>query len=153
MKIYFSITFSSYTNLSRKANHFPVYFFAPANVSEILILSPNIAFRDRLWYTVVAEADFQNRRSKNERSNRKSASKKRQVLCACESVRSQRQAFHKVGSAEMLADDIERQGLKHNLTKNGEKKGIRVDTLAKQFGEKFTKVNLEKKMGYYIPKP
>ena len=53
----------------------------------------------------------------------------------------------------MLADDIERQGLKHNLTKNGEKKGIRVDTLAKQFGEKFTKVNLEKKMGYYIPKP
>lgn len=39
------------------------------------------------------------------------------------------------------------------LTKNGEKKGIRVDTLAKQFGEKFTKVNLEKKMGYYIPKP
>ena len=67
MKIYFSITFSSYTNLSRKANHFPVYFFAPANVSEILILSPNIAFRDRLWYTVVAEADFQNRRSKNEK--------------------------------------------------------------------------------------
>lgn len=39
------------------------------------------------------------------------------------------------------------------ITKNGEKKGIRVDTLAKQFGEKFTKVNLEKKMGYYIPKP
>ena len=48
-------------NNSRKANHFPV-FFAPANVSEILILSPNIAFRDRLWYTVVAEADFRNRR-------------------------------------------------------------------------------------------
>ncbi len=35
------------------------------------------------------------------------------------------------------------------ITKNGEKKGIRVDTLAKQFGEKFTKENLEKQMGYY----
>lgn len=37
------------------------------------------------------------------------------------------------------------------ITKNGEKKGIRVDTLAKQFGEKYTKENLEKKMGYYSP--
>lgn len=37
------------------------------------------------------------------------------------------------------------------ITKNGEKKGIRVDTLAKQFGEKFTKENLEKTMGYYQP--
>ena len=36
--------------------------FIRSNVSEILILSPNIAFRDRLWYTVVAEADFRNRR-------------------------------------------------------------------------------------------
>ncbi len=35
------------------------------------------------------------------------------------------------------------------ITKHGEKKGIRVDTLAKQFGEKFTKENLEKAMGYY----
>ena len=35
------------------------------------------------------------------------------------------------------------------LTKNGEKKGIRVDTLAKTFGDKFTKENLEKKMGYF----
>ncbi len=35
------------------------------------------------------------------------------------------------------------------ITKNGEKKGIRVDTLAKQFGMKYTKDNLEKKMGYY----
>lgn len=35
------------------------------------------------------------------------------------------------------------------IQKNGEKKGIRVDTLAKQFGEKFTKANLEKAMGYY----
>ena len=39
------------------------------------------------------------------------------------------------------------------ITKNGEKKGIRVDTLAKQFGEKFTKENLEKRMGYYAPPP
>jgi len=37
------------------------------------------------------------------------------------------------------------------ITKNGEKKGIRVDTLAKQFGEKFNKINLEKAMGYYNP--
>ena len=51
-------------NNSRKANNFSVNFFAPANVSEILILSPNIAFRERVWYTVVAEADFRNRRSK-----------------------------------------------------------------------------------------
>lgn len=36
------------------------------------------------------------------------------------------------------------------ITKNGEKKGIRVDTLAKTFGEKFTKENLERKMGYFI---
>lgn len=36
------------------------------------------------------------------------------------------------------------------ITKNGEKKGIRVDTLAKQFGEKYTKENLEKQMGYFI---
>lgn len=36
------------------------------------------------------------------------------------------------------------------ITKNGEKKGIRVDTFAKQFGEKYTKDNLEKQMGYYI---
>lgn len=35
------------------------------------------------------------------------------------------------------------------ITKNGEKKGIRVDTLAKQFGGKYTKENLEKLMGYY----
>lgn len=37
------------------------------------------------------------------------------------------------------------------LTKNGEKKGIRVDTLASQFGGKYTKDNLEKLMGYYVP--
>lgn len=35
------------------------------------------------------------------------------------------------------------------ITKNGEKKGIRADTLAKQFGGKYTKENLEKLMGYY----
>ena len=34
------------------------------NVSEILIMSLNIAFRHSLWYNVVAEADFRNRRSK-----------------------------------------------------------------------------------------
>ena len=39
------------------------------------------------------------------------------------------------------------------ITKDGEKKGIRVDTLAKQFGEKFKKENLERKMGYYSPLP
>lgn len=42
------------------------------------------------------------------------------------------------------------------ITKNGEKKGIRVDTLAKTFGDKFRKENLERKMGYFIsaePKP
>ncbi len=42
------------------------------------------------------------------------------------------------------------------ITKNGEKKGIRVDTLAKTFGEKFKKENLERKMGYFTaiaPKP
>lgn len=39
------------------------------------------------------------------------------------------------------------------VTKNGEKKGIRVDTLAKQFGEKFKKENLEKAMGYYKSPP
>lgn len=37
------------------------------------------------------------------------------------------------------------------ITKNGEKKGIRVDTLAEQFGEKFKKENIERKMGYYSP--
>lgn len=35
------------------------------------------------------------------------------------------------------------------VTKNGEKKGIRVDTLARQFGSKYTKENLERSMGYY----
>ncbi len=39
------------------------------------------------------------------------------------------------------------------ITKNGEKKGIRVDTLAKQFGGKYTKANLEKLMGYYEAPP
>ena len=33
--------------------------------------------------------------------------------------------------------------------KIGEKKGIRADTLAKQFGTRFTKDNLEKSMGYF----
>lgn len=37
------------------------------------------------------------------------------------------------------------------ITKIGEKKGIRVDTLAKQFGDKYKKENLEKLMGYYVP--
>ncbi|MDO5558360.1 MAG: relaxase/mobilization nuclease domain-containing protein [Oscillospiraceae bacterium] len=36
------------------------------------------------------------------------------------------------------------------IKKNGEKKGIRVNTLARQFGDKYTKENLEKKMGFYI---
>lgn len=36
------------------------------------------------------------------------------------------------------------------ITKNGEKKGIRVDTLAKTFGDKFKKENLERKMGFFI---
>ena len=35
------------------------------------------------------------------------------------------------------------------FTKNGEKKGVRADTLAKQFGEKYKKDSLEKIMGYY----
>ena len=35
--------------------------------------------------------------------------------------------------------------------KIGEQKRIRADTLAKQFGEKYTKEYLEKKMGYYCP--
>jgi hypothetical protein len=35
------------------------------------------------------------------------------------------------------------------ITKIGEKKGIRVDTLARQFGDKYKKVNLEKAMGYF----
>lgn len=39
------------------------------------------------------------------------------------------------------------------IRKHGEKKGIRVDTLAKQFGEKFTKENLEKAMGYCTKPP
>jgi hypothetical protein len=34
------------------------------------------------------------------------------------------------------------------FTKYGEEKGIRADTLARQFGEKYTKANLEKAMGY-----
>ena len=37
--------------------------------------------------------------------------------------------------------------------KPGEKKGIRADTLAKQFGDKYTKENLEKIMGFYRPPP
>ena len=36
------------------------------------------------------------------------------------------------------------------ITKIGEKKGIRVNTLSKQFGDKYTKENLEKIMGYYV---
>lgn len=35
------------------------------------------------------------------------------------------------------------------ITPIGEKKGIRVNTLAKQFGEKYKKENLEKSMGYH----
>ena len=34
--------------------------------------------------------------------------------------------------------------------KDGEKKGIRADTLAKQFGDRYKKENLEKLMGYYV---
>ena len=34
------------------------------------------------------------------------------------------------------------------IRKMGEKKGIRVDTLAKQFGERYTKQNMERRMGY-----
>ena len=34
------------------------------------------------------------------------------------------------------------------IRKMGEKKGIRVDTLAKQFGEKYTKQSMERRMGY-----
>lgn len=38
--------------------------------------------------------------------------------------------------------------------KVGEQKGIRADTLAKQFGDKYTKENLERRMGFYsLPKP
>ena len=39
------------------------------------------------------------------------------------------------------------------ITKNGEKKGIRVDTLARQFGDKYKKVSLEKNMGYFTALP
>ena len=42
------------------------------------------------------------------------------------------------------------------VTKNGEKKGIRVDTIARQFGSRYTKESLERSMGYYtepISKP
>ena len=39
------------------------------------------------------------------------------------------------------------------ITKNGEKKGIRVDTLARQFGDKYKKTSLEKNMGYYTAPP
>lgn len=39
------------------------------------------------------------------------------------------------------------------ITKNGEKKGIRVDTLARQFGDKYKKASLEKNMGYYTAPP
>ena len=35
------------------------------------------------------------------------------------------------------------------ITKIGEKKGIRVDTLARQFGDKYKKASMEKRMGYY----
>ena len=35
------------------------------------------------------------------------------------------------------------------VTKNSEKKGIRVDTLARQFGSKYTKESLERNMRYY----
>ena len=35
--------------------------------------------------------------------------------------------------------------------KAGEKKGIRADTLAKQFGDRYTKENLERLMGFYVP--
>ena len=35
------------------------------------------------------------------------------------------------------------------ITKNGEKKGIRVDTLARQFGDRYKKISLEKNMGYF----
>ena len=38
--------------------------------------------------------------------------------------------------------------------KVGEQKGIRANTLAKQFGDKYTKENLERRMGFYsLPKP
>ncbi len=39
-------------------------------------------------------------------------------------------------------------GLHITLKKRGEKKGVRVDTLAKQFGDRYKKSNLEKTMGY-----
>lgn len=39
-------------------------------------------------------------------------------------------------------------GLHITLKKVGEKKGVRVDTLAKQFGDQYKKSNLEKAMGY-----
>lgn len=46
--------------------------------------------------------------------------------------------------------DIRYKDVHITITKIGQKKGIRVNTLAKQFGEKYTKENLEKLMGYYI---
>lgn len=42
---------------------------------------------------------------------------------------------------------------KITIKKIGEKKSIRVDTLSKQFGEKYKKDNLEKSMGYFKEQP
>lgn len=63
-------------------------------------------------------------------------------------------AVAKCHSKEEFIKFLEKQdySVKYNdehitITKNGEKKGIRVDTLAKQFGTKFSKASLEKAMG------
>lgn len=49
--------------------------------------------------------------------------------------------------------DVKYRDIHITIQKRGEKKGIRVDTLAKQFGDDFKKENLEKAMGYYQPPP
>lgn len=45
--------------------------------------------------------------------------------------------------------DVKYKDVHITITKIGQEKGIRVNTLAKQFGDKYTKENLEKLMGYY----
>ena len=46
--------------------------------------------------------------------------------------------------------DVKYKDVHITITKIGQEKGIRVNTLAKQFGDKYSKENLEKLMGYYL---
>lgn len=73
-------------------------------------------------------------------------------------VRDLDEAIKKCHSKLELIDFLNKKGYDVRYTdrhitiqKRGEKKGIRVNTLAEQFGSKYTKESIEKSIGYFVP--